>query len=179
MLAAKNMKAKAQLIFWDKIDLKSKSDVTWLSNWCKKKPTILLNVIHGTIKQLTENNESESVMFSSEEFMKLEFKFWLCNCEHEYLKLVNLTLFESMIDHNLIYDHDKFGCQELINSGMLLINLDIMKFFINDKNSFTIEERKNLGLNKKIISTSNETQKPVNTHESRFSIGYWYEHPPR
>ena len=83
MLAAKNMNAKAQLIFWDKIDLKSKSDVTWLLNWCKKKPTILLNVIHGTIKQLTENNKSELVLFSSEEFMELEFKFWLCNCEHE------------------------------------------------------------------------------------------------
>jgi len=49
---------------------------------------------------------------------------------------------------------------------MLLINLDIMKSFINDRNSFTIEERKNLGLNKKIISTSNETQTPVNTYES-------------
>ena len=98
--------------------------------------------------------------------MELEFKIWLWNCEHEYLKLVNVTLFESMIDYNLIYDHDKFGCQELINSGMLLINLDIMKSFINDRKSFTIEERKNLGLNKKIISTSNETQTPVNTHES-------------
>ena len=70
MLAAKNMNAKAQLIFWDKINLKSKSDVTWLFNWCKKKPTILLNVIHGTIKQLTENSESQSVLFPLEEFTK-------------------------------------------------------------------------------------------------------------
>ena len=45
MLAAKNMNAKAQLIFWDKINLKNNKDVTWLFNWCKKKPTILLNVI--------------------------------------------------------------------------------------------------------------------------------------
>ena len=39
------------------------------------------------LKQLTKNNESDSVLFSSEEFMELEFKFWLCFCEHEYLKL--------------------------------------------------------------------------------------------
>ena len=94
MLGARNMNAKAQLIFWDKINLKSKSDAIWLFNWCKKKPTILLNIIHGTIKQLTKNNESDSVLFSSEEFMGLEFKFWLCNCEYEYLKLVKVTLFE-------------------------------------------------------------------------------------
>jgi hypothetical protein len=91
MLAAKNMNVMTQLIFWDKINLKSKSDVTWLLNWCKKKTIILLNIIHGTIKQLTEHNESESVLFSSEEFMELEFKFWLCNCEHEYLKLENVN----------------------------------------------------------------------------------------
>ena len=49
---------------------------------------------------------------------------------------------------------------------MLLINLDIMKSFINDRNSFTIEERKKLGLYKKIISTSNEPQTSLNTHET-------------
>ena len=165
MLAAKNMNAKAQLIFWDKIDLKSKSDVTWLFNWCKKKPTILLNVIRQTIKQLTENNESDSVLFSSEEFMELEFKFWLCFCEHEYLKLVNVVLFETLIDHNVIYDHNKFGCQELINSGMLLINLDILKSYINDRNSFTIEERKNLGLNKEFAPPSTEPDTALNIHD--------------
>ena len=74
--------------------------------------------------------------------MELEFKFWLCNCEHEYLKLVKVILFENLIDQDLIYDHNEFGCQELINLGMLLINLDIMKSFINDRNSFTIEEKK-------------------------------------
>ena len=47
-----------------------------------------------------------------------------------------------------------------------MINLDIMKSFINDRNSFTIEERKKLGLYKKIISTSNEPQTSLNTHES-------------
>ena len=93
MLAAKNMNAKAQLIFWDKINLKNNKDVTWLFNWCKKKPTILLNVIRQTIKQLTENNESDSVLFSSEEFMDLEFKSWLCICGNEYLKLVKVALF--------------------------------------------------------------------------------------
>ena len=61
-----------------------------------------------------ENNESESVVFTLDNFMKLEFKAWLCICEHEYLKLVNVTLFEKIIDHNLIYDHDSFVCQEFI-----------------------------------------------------------------
>ena len=126
MLAAKNMNTNTKVIFWDKINLKNKSDVIWLFNWCKQKPTILLNIIHGTIKQLTEQNESDSVLFSSEEFMDLEFKSWLCICEHEYLKLVKVTLFEKLIDHNLIYDHNIFVCQELINSGMILINLDIL-----------------------------------------------------
>ena len=78
--------------------------------------------------------------------MDLEFKSWLCICEHEYLKLVKVTLFEKVIEHNLIYDHNIFVCQELICSGMLRINLAILKLFIDDRNSFTIEERKNLGL---------------------------------
>ena len=140
--------------------------MTWLFNWCKQKPTILLNIIHGTIKQLTENNESDSVLFSSEEFMDLEFKSWLCICENEYLKLVKVTLFEKLIDHNLIYDHNKFVCQELINSGMLLINLDILKSFIDDRNSFTINEGIKLGLYKNTISILNEPQISLNTHES-------------
>ena len=46
----------------------------------------------------------------------------------------------------MIYDHNIFVCQELICSGMLRINLAILKLFIDDRNSFTIEERKNLGL---------------------------------
>ena len=69
-----------------------------------------------------DNNESETVVFTLDNFMELEFKAWLCICEHEYLKLVNVTLFEKIIDHNLIYDHDSFDCQELINSGILIIN---------------------------------------------------------
>ena len=40
-----------------------------------------------------------------------------------------------------------FVCQELINSGMLLINLAILTLFVDDRNSFTIEERENLNLN--------------------------------
>ena len=165
MLAAKNMNTTKQNIFWQDIALKNKSHLIWFFNWCKNRPTIFVNIIHGTIQQLTENNESESVLFTLTDFMELEFRSWLCICEHEFLKLLHVSLFEKLIDHNLIYDHDKFGCQELINSGMLLINLDIMTSVIDDRNSFTIEERKNLGLNKKIISTSNETQTPVNTHE--------------
>ena len=72
--------------------------------------------------------------------MELEFKAWLCICEHEYLKLLNVTLFEKMIDHNLIYDHDSFVIQEIINSGMLMIILAILKLFIDDRNSFSYEQ---------------------------------------
>ena len=66
------------------------------STGAKKKPTIFLNIIHGRIQQLNENNESEfeSVIFSLEDFLNLELKSWLCICEHEYLKLVKVTLFE-------------------------------------------------------------------------------------
>ena len=69
--------------------------------------------------------------------------------QHEYLKLVNVKLFEKIIDHNLIYDHDSFVCQELINSEILLINLAVLKLFIDDRNSFSIEEWKRLGLHQK------------------------------
>ena len=158
MLAAKHMNTNSQIMFWEKVDLENKSDVIWLINWCKGKPTILLNIIHGTIQQLTENNESESVFFSLDDFMNLEFKSWLCICEHEYLKLVNVALFEEIIDHNLIYDRNLFICQELINSRMLMINLAILKLFIDDRNSFTIEERKNLGLHQNANLNLNEHQ---------------------
>ena len=47
----------------------------------------------------------------------------------------------------LIYDHDIFVCQELINSGTLLNSLAILKPFVKDRNSFTIKERENLDLN--------------------------------
>jgi hypothetical protein len=59
---------------------------------------------------------------------------------------MKVTLFEKVIEHNLIYDHNTLAYQELIYSGMLKINLAILKFFIDDRNSFTIEEKKNLGL---------------------------------
>ena len=94
MLAAKNMNANSQIIFCEKIDLKNKYAVNWLFNWFKRKPTILLNIIHGTIQQPMENNWSKSVLFFLEDFMDLEFKSWLCICEHKYLKLVKVTLFE-------------------------------------------------------------------------------------
>ena len=79
------------------------------------------------MQQLTENNESESVIFSLKDFMDLEFKSWLCNCicEHEYLKLVKVVLFDKFIDHDLIYNHNILVCQELICSGILRINLAI------------------------------------------------------
>ena len=149
MLAAKNMNATKQIIFWDKIDLKNKSQMRWLFNQVKEKPSVFLNTLQGTVQQLTENNESESVVFTLDNFMELEFKAWPCICEHEYLKLVNVTLFELIIDHNLIY-HDSFGCQESINSGILLINLAVLKLFIDDRNSFAIEEWKKLGLQQSV-----------------------------
>ena len=70
-----------------------------------------------------EDNESESVIFTLTNFMELEIKSWLRICEYEFLKLVHVILFEKIIDHNLIYGHDSVLCQELINSGMLNINL--------------------------------------------------------
>ena len=63
MLAAKNMNAKAQTFFWEKVNLKNEADVKWLLIWCKQRPRIFLNIIKGTIQQLTESNESECVLF--------------------------------------------------------------------------------------------------------------------
>ena len=144
MLTAKNMKSTKQNIFWNDIALKNKSHVIWLFNWCKDRPTVFLNIIHGNIQQLTENNESESVMFTLTDFMELEFRSWLCICEHEFLKLVHVILFEKVIDHNLIYDHDSVVCQELINSGILRINLAVFKLFIGDRNIFSFKKWENL-----------------------------------
>ena len=133
MLAAKNMNASKRNIFWDRINLKHESHVRWLLNEAKNKPSCFLNILRGTVHQLTENNESEDIAFTLEDYLELEFKAWLCICEHEYLKLLNVTLFEKLIDHNLIYDHDSFIIQEIINSGMLMIILAILKLFIDDK----------------------------------------------
>ena len=135
----------------------------------QKETKNLSNIIHATVQQLTENNESDTVIFSLKDFMELEFKFWLCICEHEYLKLVKVTLFENLIEHNVIDDHNSFVCQELIYSGMLRINVAILKLFIDDRNSFIIEERKSLGLYQtananedehQIISPYNDEVKP-------------------
>ena len=144
MLAVKNMNAIKRNIFWDKINLKNETHVSWLLNEVKRKPSVFLKILRGTIQQLTENNESDNVVFTLETLMELEFKAWLCICEHEYLKLVNVILFEKLIDHNLIYDHDTFAIQEIINSGLLLIILSVLKLFIDDRNSFSSEQWKNL-----------------------------------
>ena len=89
----------------------------------------------GQYNYLQKNNESESVIFSLKEFMDLELKSWLCICEHEYLQRIKVTIFEKIIDHNMIYDRNIFVCHELIYSGMLRINIAILKLFINDRNS--------------------------------------------
>ena len=62
MLAAKNMNATRRNIFWDRINLKHQSDVRWLFNEVKNKPSVFLNILRGTVLQLTENNESENVV---------------------------------------------------------------------------------------------------------------------
>ena len=85
MLAAKNMNASKQNIFWDRINLKHESHVRWLLNEAKNKPSCFLNILRGTVHQLTENNESENIAFTLEDYLELEFKAWLCICEHEYL----------------------------------------------------------------------------------------------
>ena len=76
--AKKNMNAKTQTIFWEKVNLKNEADVKWLLIWCKQRPRIFLNIIKGRIQQLAESNESECVLFSLDDFMKLELKSWLC-----------------------------------------------------------------------------------------------------
>ena len=106
--------------------------------------------------------------------MELEFKAWLCICEHEYLKLVNVTLFEQIIDHNLIYDHDSFGCQELINSGILLINLAVLKLFIDDRNSFSIEEWKRLGLQQNSSHAPNDEEKVISQYNEEVKTDSLY-----
>ena len=167
MLAVKNMNASQRNILWDNINLKNESHVKWLFNEVKKKPSIFLKILQGTIQQLTENNESENVVFTLDNLMELEFKAWLCICEHEYLKLVNVTLFEKLIDHNLIYNHDAFVIQEIINSGLLLIILSVLKLFIDDRNSFSAEQWRRLHqtknqalqMEKTIISQINEEVK--------------------
>ena len=89
MLAVENMNASKRNILWENINLKNKSHTKWLFNEVKKKPSVFLKILQGTIQQLTENNESENVVFTLDNLMELEFKAWLCICEHEYLKLVN------------------------------------------------------------------------------------------
>ena len=91
------MSATKRNIFWDGINLKHDSDVRWLFNEVKDKPSVFLNILRGTVLQLTENNESENVTFTLDDLIELEFKTWLCICEHEYLKLLNVTLFDKLL----------------------------------------------------------------------------------
>ena len=50
MLAAKNMNATKQIIFWDKINLRSKSQMRWFFNQVKEKPSVILNILHRTVQ---------------------------------------------------------------------------------------------------------------------------------
>ena len=144
----------------------------WLFDEVKDKPSVFFNILRGTVLQLTEKNESGNVIFTLDDLMELEFKTWLCVCKHEYLKLLNVTLFEKMIDHNLIYDHDSFVIQEIINSGMLMIILAILKLFIDDRNSFSYEQWEKLHqiksqptpMEESVITQSNEEVKTDPLH---------------
>ena len=140
-------------LFFGKVNLKNETDVEWLLMRCKQRPKMKQRR-RGAIQQLTE--------FSLDDFMQLEFKSWLCICEHEYLKLVQVTLFKEVIDRNLIVDHNLFTCQELIISGMFVINLAILKSLVDDRNSFIIEEMRNLNLKLNVSSDldSNNEDKP-------------------
>ena len=84
------------------MNLKDESHVTWLTNWCKRKLTVFLNILGGIIEQLTEDTEEESIRLSLEDFMNLEFTSWLCICEHKYLKLLQVTLFDKLIDARIL-----------------------------------------------------------------------------
>ena len=93
-----------------------------VKDWCKKKPKVFLNILNGTIKQISEDSSEESAWFTLEDFLTLEFKSWLCICEHEYLKFVNIILSYKLIEHNLINGHGFDAILELIGSGMLKVN---------------------------------------------------------
>ena len=92
-----------------------------------------------------------------------------------FLPWMNVTLFEKMIAHNFIYDHDSFACQELINSGIMMIKLAILKLFIDDRNSFSHEQWEKLHQIKSqpfpkeesVITQSNEE---VKTNELRVTL---------
>ena len=109
-----------------------------------------------TIQQLTQNNESEFVIFTLKDFIELEFKSWLCILEHEFLNGVHVILFEKIIDFNIIYDHGSIACKECINSGILMINLAVLKLFIDDRNSFSVEKRGKLSFYHSANHTLNE-----------------------
>jgi len=92
-----------------------------------------------------------------------------------------------MIDHNLIYDHDSFVIQEIINSGMLMIILAILKLFIDDRNSFSHEQWVELHQIKSqptqmvesVITQSNEEVKtdPLHMTSTRTSTEIHTEEP--
>ena len=61
-----------------------KSNVGWIFGTSENN--CLYYKISGLVKTANKNTGEESVWFCLEDFMNLEFKSWLCNCEHEYLK---------------------------------------------------------------------------------------------
>ena len=83
-----------------------------------------------------------------------------------------MTLLEIIIDHNLIHDHDSFACREIINSGILMIILTVLKLFIDDRNSFSVEKWNKLHQTKSqpipmeesVLSQTNEEVKTDSLH---------------
>ena len=65
-----------------------------LPNWCKRKPRVFSNI-------LIQDTLNESVWFTLEKCVILECTSWLCICNHEYLELVNITLFDKVLEHTI------------------------------------------------------------------------------
>ena len=83
--------------------------------------------MHGTIQQLTENNESEYVVLS----WKIS---WTSNSNHGFACA-------KMSISNWLMLHCLTTTFLAANSGMLLMNLAILKLFVDGRNSFTIEDK--------------------------------------
>ena len=62
MLAAENMNATKQTIFWDKINLKNKSNLRWLLNEEKEKPSVFVNILQGQFMN-SQNAMSQKMLF--------------------------------------------------------------------------------------------------------------------
>ena len=87
-------------------------------NEVKKKPSVFLKILRGTIHQLTKNNESDNVVYTLETLMELEFKSWLCICEHEYLRWSSTVRGSCFSEKNVQFRRKKCDvCPKRISQG--------------------------------------------------------------